>query len=791
MHPRCLGLAATPARRRATENALVFLLLVAALLKYPNYPAAELDLSWAMVLDYAFRNSLQFGRDVVFTFGPLGFVYANTYTGLHFVSLVVVQIIFDSACAAVIILNSVGLSGIRRLVYYGFFTLLMFGSVDSQVAIVILLAGMELIRRSDQHWRTGSTLLVVFLAFLAQIKFTYLILAGIAVAATCLASFIQGRRRTGVLALLWFLGSFLGIWMASNQSLLALTDYLQNSRQISQGFNAAMGLHTPPRAFFLALVILAGLSIYMLIYLVSDYRKTTRWIRAGWVVIFLFFLWKQGFVRSDGHMLVFFIGALLPVVAFPALLDDSGRWRPFVQILLIAVGLTAILGIRFLEKEFGWRDMLAKSCALAEVRNKLVRHCDFASSPAALQSSYKARLIGEKNKIPLPRSQATIGQATLDVIGHQQAVALYYGFNYHPRPVFQSYAVFNAFLARLNEAYYRSPRAPEFVLFKLQTIDNRLPTLDDSLILRSLPFRYEYLHPEKGFLLWRRREHPQLPDGEPAALLRSESLRINQPFPFQELADKRLWAEIAIRPSLFGRLRNAIYKLPVVELKLEDTSGRTWGSRLPHAQAEAGFILNPMILEQSDYLCFAVGVMTKRVHALTVAVDKEDERFFLNKATIRLFELPPAPEMSGACEDPRMLFWMFNSIPETHKASLPLAHVQIGDKDTMLMHAPSEMVFAFPEGAKAVTGQFGYIPAAYQGLARTDGAIFQILWSNGVDNIELFRRRLDPLHLAADRGLQAFNVDITQLSGGELILKVDPGINANWDWTTWAEIEIR
>jgi hypothetical protein len=233
-----------------------------------------------------------------------------------------------------------------------------------------------------------------------------------------------------------------------------------------------------------------------------------------------------------------------------------------------------------------------------------------------------------------------------------------------------------------------------------------------------------------------------------------------------------------------------VYKLPLVKLEVEDLAGQRMSYRLPPAQAAAGFILNPIISNESDYLCFTAGVAKKQVRALTLVVPKEDESFFRSEATIKLFELPPAPEMGGTCEDSRVHFWMFNTYPEHYKTPHPPKYVRIGGKDAVQMHAPSEMVFTVPSGAKTVTGLFGYVPRAYQVSNYTDGAVFRILWSNGSENVDLFQRRLDPLHLAADRGMQEFSVDLTRFSGGELIFKVDPGVNTSWDWTSWAEIKI-
>jgi hypothetical protein len=46
-----------------------------ACLRFPHTTLTQsLDPSWTAVLMYARENGLQFGRDIVFTYGPLGFL---------------------------------------------------------------------------------------------------------------------------------------------------------------------------------------------------------------------------------------------------------------------------------------------------------------------------------------------------------------------------------------------------------------------------------------------------------------------------------------------------------------------------------------------------------------------------------------------------------------------------------------------------------------------------------------------------------------------------------------------
>src|ERR1022692_277138 len=46
----------------------------------PWMPVRGLDPSWVRTLDYAFESRFQFGPDLLFTYGPLGFVQADLYS---------------------------------------------------------------------------------------------------------------------------------------------------------------------------------------------------------------------------------------------------------------------------------------------------------------------------------------------------------------------------------------------------------------------------------------------------------------------------------------------------------------------------------------------------------------------------------------------------------------------------------------------------------------------------------------------------------------------------------------
>ena len=62
------------------EIGLAFLALL-FLFPGPYHTVPELDASWQVVVEEAFFNQWQFGKDFIFTGGPLSFLYAPTSIG--------------------------------------------------------------------------------------------------------------------------------------------------------------------------------------------------------------------------------------------------------------------------------------------------------------------------------------------------------------------------------------------------------------------------------------------------------------------------------------------------------------------------------------------------------------------------------------------------------------------------------------------------------------------------------------------------------------------------------------
>lgn len=112
-------------------------------------------------------------------------------------------------------------------------------------------------------------------------------------------------------------------------------------------------------------------------------------------------------------------------------------------------------------------------------------------------------------------------------------------------------------------------------------------------------------------------------------------------------------------------------------------------------------------------------------------------------------------------------------------------------------HAPSTLAFPLPPSARRLSGGFGFTPGAYapENKSPTDGAEFRIeLVDSSGNRRVLYQRLLQPFTVAADRGIQTFNIALpADLSTDQRLLFVigtGPNDNASSDWTLWRDLSL-
>jgi len=224
----------------------------------------SLPQSWEAVLSYAAAHHLQWGRDIVFTFGPLGFLTSDYYWGYFFWPIVIWAGAFALAVAMALVPLLARVPNAIRLPVYAALPLLTvpacsdLGFDSVQFLAITLLGILCLPGERPGVLRLTTTGLV--LTVLSLIKFTFCIYAVFALVAVATAN---GKAWKNTVILI---GScvlaLLGICSWSAQSLWSIFLYVAGSTEMAAGYSAAMGLaptHWDSIIGIALLVLVAGL----------------------------------------------------------------------------------------------------------------------------------------------------------------------------------------------------------------------------------------------------------------------------------------------------------------------------------------------------------------------------------------------------------------------------------------------------------------------------------------------------------------------------------------------------
>ncbi|MEO7415411.1 MAG: hypothetical protein ABIZ81_18865, partial [Opitutaceae bacterium] len=322
----------------------LYVLLWLSLIKLPDPPSTGLDASWRMVISYAVDHGLQFGKDITFTYGPMGYLLSYTYAGKLLAGNWVWQIAGNLFIAAGLWRFGTMLRGVRMAVYYVF--LFCFGSIFSDAMLMnfIIVFAMLLIRAEFQRWYWLASI-AGFFAIFSLMKFTSLFLCGFIIVVACAYFWWNQLRREAAVLAGSFAIAFLAGWVGYGQTVSGLVDFIRYGLEVSLGYPGAMAENPAPQIFWLGLIAAAGIAGYFVLFFVGEPDR----LKAAYGVLVLggigLLNWKHGFTRADGHVLAHFIPILMIVCSYPALTDDSGRRSQAKAAALVVSALACVAGM--------------------------------------------------------------------------------------------------------------------------------------------------------------------------------------------------------------------------------------------------------------------------------------------------------------------------------------------------------------------------------------------------------------------------------------------------------------
>lgn len=573
--------------------------------------SAGVDDSWMLALNALFARHLRMGHDIVFTYGPWGFLHTGVYHPDTYALMVGGWVLFATAFWA-----GCWTIGRRRISNPALMLIWMPASlgiaafsVSHQSATLLCVIALLLAFHFDEQarvWSPTAILLSASAALASLTKFTYLAVACIVIVPITIH---QIRRKRFPSALVLFAAFFLLFDLLAGQRLSDLPEFLRTSIVISGGYTDAMsfegtsvsGASILPSRDLLEFLAATGVLAFAVVVAVWKRGRIAAllWLIGLGGVLFTDFKW--GFVRHDGmHAPV-----AASVLLFVALLCAASLWpignrglAPWTLSLALAAALVgawnapiAATGQRI--PQFFVDELMGNVLPNIAAAGRL------ASGRSHYFEQYERALAQIRCDTPAPAVRGSV-----DVYPWSASIAIAGGMNYQPRPVIQSYSAYTDELAELNAAHLRGPAAPNNVLlgisdgvFSLE----RFPTADDGPSWPELLTRYDISQSNRYFLLLRRSNFPRVYQFVP---LESIATRLNDQIPVPAAEQGAIWVQIQIEPSKSRKLLSTLFKASELHLTVYRRDGRTRDYRLCAASAKSGFLLSPVLNDIKAYATF-------------------------------------------------------------------------------------------------------------------------------------------------------------------------------------------
>jgi hypothetical protein len=569
-------------------------------------PTSGLDPSWAIGNNVAFLKNLQFGEDIAFTFGPLGFLWNIVpidynlwrlalffYLSTHFLFIGSIFLLFKKL-------------SVKWYHYVMLIPILIFAmpSIEYKLGIIVSILIYVHIISTESNWKDliGLGFMGLLLSIATLIKFNAFFLSISLILMTFLVCMLAKRnvKYSAYLLISYFI-FLISLWLVTRQDLANFIRYLHNRIEISGGYGDAMAIQGPSWQVYVGLISILSLLVLFIYSVKENKRNLLLFLLLNLSILFVAF--KHGFVRQDmSHVLGFF------------------------QVYLLFFGLTLIITIQEISKtkkishsivesvrqfKIGRKRMnnRALNSKRGEIANAKSNYGVFSISlnifmililmfslyfvaPWILNENIMTKspsyslagrfltnstlfhetveYLKEKTRHDYPLDQQAIkyiNEKTVDVFPWDIALCWAYNLNWSPRPVFQSYTAYTQHLDNKNGQHFKRNNSPQVILYAYKSIDGRYPLFDEPYTFANILHNYTFVDRSGEFVLL-----SYNPKENTCGLeedLGRVKVELGQPLKIPKYDSGYVFGNIELEYCTFGKVMEFIYKSAPVHIRFK------------------------------------------------------------------------------------------------------------------------------------------------------------------------------------------------------------------------------
>ena len=334
--------------------------------------------------------------------------------------------------------------------------------------------------------------------------------------------------------------------------------YISNTLEIIKQYNDGNVIPAPRNMLLYAVLVIL---IYLFAVFINSKKiifNKERLFKYGFVSGSLFIIFKDGFVRADLHMFIFFFSAI-PLISLLYFFENEEKIKKqlFHSILMIAIisnmafqvytpSYDPILTVVKNIKKIPYRDLV-----LGEFQTNFISAMKRGKENAKFSDRILEKLKGK----------------TIDIFPWDISYIFFNNIDYEARPCMQSFNVASKRLDELNSEKLVSESSPDYLMYAIGSIDDRHPFWDESITKLTMLTHYEvndtvvlksesYNSKKNEFILLKKRQY-ELKMVEIASNSIIYEIGDTLKIP---TSDNLLYLYADFQYSFFGKIRRLLYQ---------------------------------------------------------------------------------------------------------------------------------------------------------------------------------------------------------------------------------------
>jgi hypothetical protein len=576
------------------HNKNKFIALICALIGISTLQIAAvfvgpgLDASGLIAILWIGTHHLQIGTDIIYQYGPLGYLYLQTFgePSLWIQALsynLFIHFFFIFSTALLVIKLRVNWKD-QILV---FSLLLILSNVITSVvkidpqetfSITIIIYLIAVGKIGNKYASPILSFLALLLAIESFVINDLVVVSVSIIMAYSLISIVKKEFRKPLIFTSSYIFCLVILWIILGQHIDNFPAYFTNIFSSSSGYSYAMAIDGPAIYLISGLVAICFLVILFIYSLIKKFHNLIIFMLLN--VILLFVEFKHGFIRQDNHVIQFyFVYGAFFISSYLIFKHDTPQAsrdkKRFVLLTILIIGsILLVVSI----------DIVDSKLIVPKVSNLRSYGEVF---PLTFDKSYEA--IRMSNYIAYQKSFINldeytiqhIGNKTMDIVPWDHIIPFLYDFNWSPSPMPWPFEVYTPYIDSFNAQHFLGKKAPQEILYSYKSIDGRYPLYDEPATFAAILENYQYIHTSNGSALLS--SGPLVTNGGIEAYLdpsyayallshsprqdigENESLGtaevdIGKPIKIPKYDKGYVFANIDLRFSSIGKFMNAIYK---------------------------------------------------------------------------------------------------------------------------------------------------------------------------------------------------------------------------------------